>query len=432
MKLRNVFSKEDCLKVVLTLTGCLMIGLAGTVVAQQANADSVLTLLCKGVVVDAESGSPLSYASVLVTGTNRATVTNAEGEFSLRMPASYSHTKLMVSYMGYQNAYVTVGDFLNGKNRLRLKMIAVPLPEVNVVFKNAETLIQAMLNKRKENYVEEPTLMTAFYRETIRKRRTYVGLLESVVDVYKFPYSSERNDMASLFKVRKSTDYSKLDTIVFKLMGGPYNTLFSDVMKAPENLLTDNVFENYTFSFDRSTMLDDRQVYVLNFKQRPHLTEPLYYGKLFIDAQTLALVSAVYDLNLERRELSNNLFIRKRPLNAKVNVMKARYTVNYLNRGSEWYLGYSRVELDVSVNWKRRLFNTNYESVMEMAVTDWTRNFRQDEFNAKNRLKPNVIVSDEVDGFTDGDFWGQSNVIEPDKSIEVAISKIRKHLKNRK
>ena len=238
--------------------------------------------------------------------------------------------------------------------------------------------------------------------------------------------------MASLFKVRKSTDYSKLDTIVFKLMGGPYNTLFSDVMKAPENLLTDHVFENYTFSFDRSTMLDDRQVYVLNFKQRPHLTEPLYYGKLFIDAQTLALVSAVYDLNLERRELSNNLFIRKRPLNAKVNVMKARYTVNYLNRGSEWYLGYSRVELDVSVNWKRRLFNTNYESVMEMAVTDWTRNFRQDEFNAKNRLKPNVIVSDEVDGFTDGDFWGQSNVIEPDKSIEVAISKIRKHLKNRK
>ena len=199
MKLRNVFSKEDCLKVVLTLTGCLMIGLAGTVVAQQANADSVLTLLCKGVVVDAESGSPLSYASVLVTGTNRATVTNLEGEFSLRMPASYSHTKLMVSYMGYQNAYVTVGDFLNGKNRLRLKMIAVPLPEVNVVFKNAETLIQAMLDKRKENYVEEPTLMTAFYRETIRKRRTYVGLLESVVDVYKFPYSSERNDMQIVF-----------------------------------------------------------------------------------------------------------------------------------------------------------------------------------------------------------------------------------------
>ena len=47
----------------------------------------------------------------------------------------------------------------------------------------------------------------------------------------------------------------------------------------------------------------------------------------------------------------------------------------------------------------------------------------------RNRLKPSVILSDAVSGFSDKGFWGAYNVIEPDKSIESAINKIQKKLK---
>lgn len=388
--------------------------------------------VCRGVVLDASTNEPLPMVSVAVEGTNMATVTNGEGVFSLNLPADLKQVVLVVSHLGYERATYPLELVEGAVYKVSLKVKPVALPEVNVVFKDAESLVQAMLDKRKDNYMTEPTLMTAFYRETIRKRKTYVSLLESVVDVLKMPYTSLRMDMASLYKVRKSTDYSRLDTLVFKLMGGPYNTLYTDVMKAPEEVFTDDVFANYVFSFDRSTKLNDRLVFVLNFKQRPHILEPLFYGKLYIDAKTLALASAVYAINMSNQARVNELFVRKKPMNTNVNITKASYQVNYLLRDGHWYLGYCRAEMDVQVDWRRRLFNTNYESVMEMAVTDWTTEVPDDWNRSGTRLRSSVVIADAVSGFADVDFWGASNVIEPDKSIDQAVSKIRKRLSTNK
>ena len=48
---------------------------------------------------------------------------------------------------------------------------------------------------------------------------------------------------------------------------------------------------------------------------------------------------------------------------------------------------------------------------------------------AENGLKPSVILGDEASGFSDPEFWGEYNIIEPEKSIESAIKKISKQLK---
>lgn len=44
-------------------------------------------------------------------------------------------------------------------------------------------------------------------------------------------------------------------------------------------------------------------------------------------------------------------------------------------------------------------------------------------------MRPSVIISDEASGFSDPEFWGAYNVIEPEKSIEAAINKIKRQLK---
>jgi len=399
---------------------------------KQAGADSAKYVICKGFVNDAITKEALAYASVMVEGSNIATVTNVEGGFMLKIPEKFRNGKLVVTFLGYKNKSFPISEFTDGFNRLDMEVSPINLPDVNVVFKDAESLMQAVLDKRKDNYIDYTTEMTAFYRETIKKRKTYMALLESVVDVFKFSYASRRNDMSALYKIRKQTDYEKLDTVVFKLMGGPYNTLFTDIMKDPERVFTDKVFENYIFSYDRSTMIDNRMVYVLDFKQRPSYSDPLFYGKLYIDAQTLALVSAVYEMNLENEEVASELFIRKKPTYANVKVTKALYRVNYNIRGEKWYLGYNRIELNVQVNWKRKLFNTTYESVMEMAVTDWKPATDERWARVNDRLKPLVVVADAVKGFTDPDFWGPYNVIEPEKPIGTAIKKIQKQLEKKK
>ena len=149
--------------------------------------------------------------------------------------------------------------------------------------------------------------MTAFYRETIKKNRSYVSLAEAVVEVNKQPYTSNKYDAVKLYKARQKADYTKLDTLSFKLQGGPFSSLYLDIMKYPDFIFTDDMLANYEFTFDRSTYTDNKLIYVVDFKQRPNKTEPLYYGKLYIDAQNLALKSASFSLDIQLSVLAVDL-----------------------------------------------------------------------------------------------------------------------------
>lgn len=381
----------------------------------------------KGVVVDKQTNRPLSFASIFINGTGNSTVTNSDGEFSIKLPADAPDALLTVRYIGYKNFSFRISELQAQKGRILLEPVSVELPEVSVISKDADALIEAMLENKDRNYSQKEMSLTAFYRESIRKNRTYVSLSEAVVDITKQGYSSYRNDVVRLYKSRKQTDYNRLDTLAFKLMGGPFNSLYLDIMKHTDLFFTENRTENYVFNFDRSTRQDDRLIYVIDFRQNKNNPEPLYYGKLYIDAQTLALKSAVFNLNLEKREEAARLFVIKKPFNAKVYPVTASYRIDYFEKDGKWYYGYSRIELGLRINWKKKLFNTTYYSTVEMATTDILPGVSATLGN-KARLRPKVIISDEASGFSDPGFWGEYNVIEPEKSIETAIKKIQKQL----
>ena len=157
-----------------------------------------------------------------------------------------------------------------------MKPLPFTLPELEVISKDPELIIRKMMENLDKNYSRKDMLMNAFYRETIKKRNTNISLSEAIVEVYKRAYNSSLHDMAALYKSRKSTDYNKLDTLVFKLMGGPYNNIYLDVMRYPDYIFSENVFDNYEFKFMKTDQINDRLVYVIDFKQLRHITEPLF------------------------------------------------------------------------------------------------------------------------------------------------------------
>lgn len=381
----------------------------------------------KGIVLDKQTNKPLAFASIFINGSGSTTVTNSDGEFSVKLPVGSNDIVLTVKYIGYKNFSFRISELQAQKGKILLEPVNVELPEVSVISKDADALIEAMLEKKGVNYADKDMSLTAFYRESIRKNKTYVSLAEAVIDITKPSYSSYRNDVVKLYKSRKQTDYNRLDTLVFKLMGGPFNSLYLDIMKYTDLFFTENLAENYVFSFDRSTRQDDRLIYVIDFWQNKNNPDPLYYGKLYIDAESLALKSAVFNLNLEKKEDAARMFIVKKPLNAKITPITASYRMDYFEKDGKWYYGYSRIELGLRINWKKKLFNTTYYSTIEMATTDIIPVSATSSAN-KARLRPNVIISDEASGFADPDFWGEFNVIEPEKSIETAIKKIQKQL----
>jgi hypothetical protein len=383
-----------------------------------------------GTVEDNQTGTPLVFATISVEQTNISTITNTDGEFLIKIPKDMMNGTISIAILGFKTKHIPISQLSNENNRIKLEVLVTELSEINVKLpKDAKALVKMTLKKKGENYLNDEVLMTAFYRETIKKRKKNVSLAEAIVNIYKQPNNVSKRDYIKLYKDRKSTDYSKLDTVALKLQGGPFNALYVDLMKYPSYIFTEDVMDLYIFSFGPSTTVNGKTVYVVRFKQRADIYKPLYYGKLFIDAETLALTSAVYNLNVEDKKLASELFVLRKPRNVFVYPTEAAYRVDYRVKDGMWYYGYSNVQLSFKINKKGKLFNSFYSLTSEMAVTDWKLNTDGESVKGRDRLRPSVIISDEASGFSDPEFWGAYNVIEPEKSIESAINKIKRQLK---
>lgn len=385
----------------------------------------------KGSVIDTETNDPLAFATLVIKGTNISTVTNTNGKFILKAPIDTQNKIISITYLGYKEKEIALSSLKKKNNKIKLEESATVLAEIDLINlpKDAETLVRKSLKKRGENYLNIDATMTAFYRETIKKRHKDASLSEAVIKIHKRPYESNRRDVIELIKSRKSTNYARLDTIALKLQGGPFNTLYTDLMKYPEYIFSENNLSHYNFSFERSTQTNNDLVYVVNFEQKADVDGVHYFGKLFIDADTYALTSANYSLNVENREEASKFFVRKKPKKATVYPTEANYQVNYRVKDGKWYYGYGHIKLSFVVKWENKWFKSRYTLQSEMAITDWKHNPSGVELKHRHRLKPNVILLDETSGFSDPEFWGEYNIIEPERSIESAIKKIQKQLK---
>ncbi|QXP61610.1 carboxypeptidase-like regulatory domain-containing protein [Olleya sp. HaHaR_3_96] len=382
----------------------------------------------KGQILDKNTNKPLALADLTVTKSNISTVSNSEGEFSLKVPENLINNSVVVSYLGYQKLEFKLLD-LKTNMTIYLEQVPTVLAEIDLVTpQDAAELVKKTFALKGDNYFNETIFMTGFYRETIKKRNRNASLSEAVVTIKKQSYTTNKSDDITLIKARKNTNYARLDTVALKLQGGPFSSLYTDVIKYPKFIFSNNTMANYDFTFGRTTQIDNKLVYVVNFIQKKTISSPMYYGTLYIDAKTSALTSASYNLNVENREEAGKLFVRKKPLTATVYPTEASYRVNYRTKDGKWYFGYSNIILTFKVNWKNRWFNSKYTLQSEMAITDWEINENAVKTKTQ-KLRPNSILQNKASGFSDPDFWGAYNIIEPEKSIENAINKISKQLK---
>ena len=388
-------------------------------------------LVIKGKVVDKETLVPLVFASVAVKETNVATVTNIDGEFLIKVTDPGTSKNLEISFLGYKNKIIPLSEMKNSgfKNIITLETAPIPIKEIIIKPMVPEDIVARAMGSVGKNYANVPNLMTAFYRETIRKNRTYVSIGEALVEIFKAPYANDlRYDGSRIYKGRKSTDLEKVDTVLFKLQGGPVTSLELDMAKNPEAIFNIESMKYYDYSLSGVIEIDGKPHYVIEFVQKPGIDIPLFLGKLFISTSSYALAAAEFGFNLENKEEAASFFIKKKPLGMEVTPELANYMVKYREQDGKWYFAYSRAEVKFKVNWKKKLFNTNYTTMSEIAVTDRTEE-EVIKFAGKDKIKYSDIFIEEVSAFADPEFWGDYNVIEPDQSIESAIRRLARKVK---
>jgi hypothetical protein len=151
-------------------------------------------------------------------------------------------------------------------------------------------------------------------------------------------------------------------------------------------------------------------------------------GSLFINMETYGITEVEFGFNLQDKEAAASIFIRKKPVGMKVIPEIATYRTKYREQDGKLHFIYSRAEVKFKVDWNKKLFNTYYTTMSEIAVTDRTDQ-EVIKFAREEKIKTSDVFTEKVSAFSDAAFWGDYNVIEPDQSIESAIRKLSKKLK---
>lgn len=376
-----------------------------------------------GKITDQTGRTGLPYASIGIRGKHIGSITNLDGDFSLTITNKYSNDTLVVSYVGYKNTEIPISDISNENLIIKLKEDFISLQEVVIRNNDPNSIVRAAVKKIHYNYPQKTTNLTSFYRESVLKNNKYMVYVESVLDIYKNPYNESKvSDRVKVFKSRKLYDVSRLDTISFRLKGGINGCLQMDIIKNRPEFLDPEFMENYKYYLTDISTYNNKAVYVIEFKPLPNLIHPLLEGKMIIETNSLAIVSAEFKFHSSRLSELTHRFITKGHNRTKVRPLHIEYAVNYRNINGKYYLNHTLGNLKFKVRNKKKLFSQTFSTSFEMAITKLdTVNVRK--FKVRETIKPKTVLSTENLSY-DQKFWGNQNFIKPEDNIKEAIKRI--------
>jgi len=386
-----------------------------------------------GTVVNSTTGQVIAGASV--SGGGQTVVTNDDGYFLLK--ASTLLTEIVVSHVGYRSERVKVdnGEGKEKNLRIRLHPTTIQLQEVLVVAGgDARELVNAAIRKIPQNYSRQPELYHCFYRETAMKRQHHIMVAEGVVDMYKTGYGhGVGRDRVAIRKGRRLLSPRQGDTLSVKVTGGPVLPVELDIVKNTQFLLNEEELDGYEMQMEPSTTIADRQQYVVSLRPLIQKEYALYYGKLYIDQETLAFSRVELNLDMSDRDKATKLMLVKKPIGVRFRPRELSLLIDYrLEDNGEhqssnlMHISYVRTTFRFNCDWKRRLFATSFMACCEMVVTSHENAEGTQPLRGRETFDQRDAFFDKVDFFRDPTFWQDYNIIEPTESLDRAIDKLLK------
>ncbi|MCX6171589.1 MAG: carboxypeptidase-like regulatory domain-containing protein [Flavobacterium sp.] len=196
---------------------------------------TVIAQNISGKIIDSQTGESIPYATILVNNAENL-VSNAEGLFTLSENSSNQDTILTISYLGYANQKISVGDLIKQQNIIKLQAGIIELKEVNISNKRLspyEIMANVKANVTK-NYAKNtiPKKDMIFFREI-------TNFKPSILDV----------------AIDKSTGFSKE---ALKKANAQMNAFTSKLITQPPRQYVDILCNNYSYL----TTKDDKPYYL--------------------------------------------------------------------------------------------------------------------------------------------------------------------------
>lgn len=304
----------------------------------------------KGIIVDKKDNKPLPYAYVTINNTGLGTVTDGDGKFKITIPKAYDSHTITISYLGFENLQFTVSNFrLKNGTTFTLKPEVEALNEVLVTkqkkMPSAKSLLRKVIKKIPENYASSPTMITGYYRETMKENGVYIKYTDAACDYYATPYRKKRykrkdyqnpydasisfgtfnrdnslhrihfhhrtlkEERVNIIKSRSSNNLSKKDFYA-NIEGGPLSLFARNRVKYRESFLGKKARRDFTYKVSEELdPISGEWLYVLDFhtkttkaaldaisspsNRRQHRfanKRKLLKGKIYINQDDLAII----------------------------------------------------------------------------------------------------------------------------------------------
>lgn len=380
-----------------------------------------------GKIIDAETSEPLPYATIGISHRGKGTVTNYNGDFILRISEEYIHDTLTVSYVGYVNRLLPVRSLPGNVMTITMDRDFIPIPEIIIRAQDPLLIIRKTISSVASNYGTTPALLTGFYREGVYRKKEPQVYSEAVVKIYKSPYArSLQNDQIKVVRSRKIENLEAKDTLAVRLKAGLSATLSLDGVRHLFDFLDPESFNSYEYHLTDIVTIDDQTAFVISFRQKPGITEPLMQGDIYINVDNYSVMLAEFEVNPLYVDQTGESFISRLPRNYSMKPEYVRYRSRYRYVDGRYYLSHVRGDLGFSAKGRQRVFSSRFNVFFELAITEHrTENVAR--FDHEELAPVYSIFSQTIDGY-DAGFWKDFDFLKPEEDLVSALEKLRVRL----
>lgn len=403
--------------------------------------------IISGKVTDATNGQPIPFVTVTTRESLIGTVTNDEGGFDLHLPDSVRNDKLIVTLIGYKLQEFPISVIVSPM-AVSMQPDFVEMKEVQIKPQPPTYYLLLAARSLKSNYPENPFETQAYYRENITENNGFLRSAEGVFRTYYpafqdtiknqhqlllFHKAETLAELAFMKKEREKSDAKEKkreekairkgktvekkksdnnDSLkIGEMFGGPENLLkMADLFKNAESCIDTNMFNEYTYSFAKSSSYNSAELMVINFKSRGKVDGNREEGKIYLDIASNAIVKIE-----TKGTVVIPALIRPVLFVMGIGAENPKYTSNieFQQVKDRWYPKNMQFNMDINVE-KKRMFTANDNSnfkifgvliVNKIDIGSPTPVQKEKRYTAKKKPEEQVFNDP---GLT----WDQINVIK--------------------
>ena len=247
----------------------------------------------KGRITDKETNSPLPYATILLSGTNKGTVSNDQGEFSFKLESG--EYVLIVRYVGYKSDSTKI--LIPSKKQIEISLMKQPIlfPEIVVSGEDPayriirEAIKRKRINKKGLNNFE----YNAYSKNVMKSSGEIAFVEEAIIKGYNKPYSWEKEFILKRHRTenQKEMQYSvsAISDFTDKYMLDFSSDTLTLLMNKVYLPIADNAFDYYDYKLINRIKTNSGPVYVIKVIPLSNI-QPLVEGTIYIEGENYSIV----------------------------------------------------------------------------------------------------------------------------------------------